>query len=481
MEVPHPHDPGSLFPDHASRVPLSRQLVQRLRNAIRAGALAEGSRLLPTREFATRIGVSRNTVVAAVDQLIAEGYLVARVGSGTFVARGVGSVPAVQRDGTAPGLPPSAQRYLDMADQITSWGGAVRAFRTGMPDIEAFPVAAWDRFARRVSMHPARFAYGTAGGSARLRSVLADHLRQFRGVTADPDDIVITDGAQSAISLIADVLLEPGDRVLLEDPSYPFARVAFRARGAAIVPHRADEHGLDAAHAPSARLAYVTPAHQYPLGGTMGPGRRAALLGWARNHDAYVVEDDHDGEFCFHRPPLPALQSGDVDGRVIYVGTFSKVLAPGLRIGFLVAPPHLAPAFRVARTVSALGVNPHTQHTLADFIAEGYLARHVRRMTGEYQRRAELLTELLRPLAGTLSIGPATGSLHLTVVGDSSLDDRAIANKAHARGLALHPLSRACLSRTDMRGFVLGFGSATIAEIPDAFTTFRDVLAQPLE
>ena len=475
MEEPHPHDPESLFPDHASRVPLSRQLVQRLRNAIRAGGLAEGSRLLPTREFATRIGVSRNTVVAAVDQLVAEGYLVARVGSGTFVARGVGGVSSVQRDGAPPDVPASAQRYLDMADQIT-FGGTMRAFRTGTPDIEAFPVVAWDRFARRVRMHPARFSYGTAGGSVRLRGVLADHLRQFRGVTADPDDIVITDGAQSAISLIADVLLEPGDRVLLEDPSYPFARVAFRARGAAIVPHRVDEHGLDAVHAPGARLAYVTPAHQYPLGGTMGPGRRAALLGWARNHDAYVVEDDHDGEFSFHSAPLPALQTGDVDGRVIYVGTFSKVLAPGLRIGFLVAPPHLAPAFRVARTVSALGVNPHTQHTLADFIAEGYLARHVRRMTVEYQRRADLLTELLQPLAEILSIGPATGSLHLTVVGDPSLDDRAIAHEAHARGIALHPLSSACLSRTDMRGFVLGFGAATTAEIPDAFKTFHDVL-----
>jgi len=475
MEEPRPRDVLSLFPDHASPVPLSRQLVQRLRHAIRSGSLAEGSRLLPTREFASRLGVSRNTVVAAVDQLIAEGYLVARVGSGTFVARGVGAV-AAPRAIPPLRLPAPAQRYLELAGTLPDLGPKLLPFRTGVPDVAAFPREPWDRFARRLRQHPYRFSYGEPVGLPRLRSVLADHLQQFRGVAATPEQIVIVEGAQAAITLIAAVLIDPGDPVLLEDPSYAFARLAFEARGAHVIPLSVDENGLNAAGAPAARLTFVTPSHQYPLGGTMSPERRGALLEWARLHDAYVVEDDYDGEFRFGGPPLPALQNGDAEGRVIYVGTFSKVLAPGLRVGYIVAPPQLAPAFGAARTVSSLGADPQTQRILADFIAEGYLARHVRRMTAEYRRRAELLTELLRPLAGRLQIGPATGGIHLTVTGDEPLDDRAISRRGVERNVLLHPISTDCIARADVRGFALGFGAAPLELIPDAVTRFRSAL-----
>ena len=475
MEEPRPRDIVSLFPDHASPVPLSRQLVQRLRDAIRSGSLAEGSRLLPTREFASRLGVSRNTVVAAVDQLIAEGYLVARVGSGTFVARGVGAV-AAPRAIPPLQLPPPAQRYLELACTLPDLGPKLLPFRTGVPDVTAFPREPWDRFARRLRHHPYRFSYGEPVGLARLRSVLADHLQQFRGVAAAPEQIVIVEGAQAAITLIAGVLLDPGDPVLLEDPSYGFARLAFEARGARVIPLAIDENGLNAAGAPAARLTFVTPSHHYPLGGTMPPERRSALLAWARLHDAYVVEDDYDGEFRFSGPPLPALQNGDAEGRVIYVGTFSKVLAPGLRVGYIVAPPHLAPAFSAARAVSSLGADPQTQRILADFIAEGYLARHVRRMTAEYQRRAELLTELLQPLAGRARIGPATGGIHVTVTGEESLDDRAISRRGIEHDVLLHPISSDCIARTDLRGFALGFGAAPLDVIPDAVARFRRVL-----
>jgi GntR family transcriptional regulator / MocR family aminotransferase len=475
MEEPRPRGVVSLFPDHASPVPLSRQLVQRLRHAIRSGSLAEGSRLLPTREFASRIGVSRNTVVAAVDQLIAEGYLVARVGSGTFVARGVGAVAAPRAIPTLR-LPPPAQRYVEIAGTHTSWGGQLLPFRTGVPDVAAFPREPWDRFARRLRYHPYRFSYGDPVGLTRLRSVLADHLQQFRGVTAAPEQIIVVEGAQAAIALIANVLIDPGDPVLLEDPSYAFARLAFEARGANVIPVPVDENGLNAAGAPAARLTFVTPSHHYPLGGTMPPERRTALLEWARLHDAYVVEDDYDGEFRFSGPPLPALQNGDAEGRVIYVGTFSKVLAPGLRVGYIVAPPHLTPAFSAARAVSSLGADPQTQRILADFIAEGYLARHVRRMTAEYQRRAELLTKLLEPLAGRLQVGPATGGIHVTVAGDAALDDRAVSRRGVERNVLLHPLSIDCIARTDVRGFALGFGAAPLEVIPDAVARFRRVL-----
>jgi GntR family transcriptional regulator/MocR family aminotransferase len=477
MEEPRPRDIDSLFPDHSSPIPLSRQLVQRLRHAIRSGALAEGSRLLPTREFASRIGVSRNTVVAAVDQLIAEGYLVARVGSGTFVARGIGAT--AQPHAIPPlRLPAPAQRYLDITGSRASWGAKLLPFRTGVPDVAAFPREPWDRFSRRLRYHPQRFSYSDPSGVTRLRAVLADHLRQFRGLTAGPDQIIIVEGAQAAIALIANVLLDPGDPVVLEDPCYHFARHVFEARGAEIIPVPIDENGLNAEHAPAARLTFTTPSHHYPLGGTMSPERRTALLAWAHRHDAYVVEDDYDGEFRFGGPPLPALQNGDAEGRVIYVGTFSKVLAPGLRIGYVVAPTHLAPAFAAARAVSSLGADPHTQRILAEFIAEGYLARHVRRLTGEYQRRAELLTQLLAPLEERLQAGPATGGIHLTVVGDETLDDRAVSRRGLERGLLLHPLSTDCIVRNDVRGFALGFGAAPLDAIPEAFQRFRSVLEE---
>ena len=475
MEELPPGADGSLFPDPTSPVPLSRQLLQRLRHAIRSGALAEGSRLLPTREFAARLGVSRNTVVAAMDQLISEGYLVARVGSGTFVARGV-ETAAAQRGVVRLEVPPPARRYLAFADSMPHWGSKLLPFRTGVPDITAFPTAAWDRFARRLRNHPKRFAYGDPVGVPRLRIALADHLRQFRGLTVAPDDIIVVEGAQAAITLVANVLVDPGDPVLLEDPCYAAARIAFAAHGASIISTPIDENGLCADGAPAARLAFVTPSHQYPLGGTMPPERRSALFAWARTHDAYIVEDDYDGEFRFGTTPVPALQSADGDGRVIYVGTFSKVLAPGLRIGYVVVPPHLAPAFRAARTASSFGGDPHTQRILAEFIAEGYLARHVRRMTGEYQRRAELLVRLLAPLSDRLRIGPVTGGIHLTVIGDPGLDDLAIGRAADERGLWLYPISTDCDARTDLRGFALGFGVAPCEVMPDAVERLREVM-----
>jgi GntR family transcriptional regulator/MocR family aminotransferase len=355
-------------------------------------------------------------------------------------------------------------------------GGQLLPFRVGVPDVAAFPTAAWDRFAGRLRHHPERFSYSFPNGLARLREVLADHLRQFRGLCAGPDEIIIVEGAQAAISLIANVLLDPGDPVVLEDPCYASARVAFEARGASIIPVAIDEDGLSANLAPAARLAFVTPAHQYPLGGTMSPGRRDALFAWARANDAYIVEDDYDGEFRFGSRPIAALQSRDTDGRVIYVGTFSKVLAPGLRVGYIVAPPHLAPAFRAARAASSLGADPQVQRILADFIAEGYLARHVRRLTGEYQRRAELLTSLLAPLGGRLRVGAVTGGIHLAVIGDASLDDRAVARAARDNGLLLHALSVDCIARTDIRGFALGFGTAPCDVMPAAFERFRAAL-----
>ncbi|MBV8581933.1 MAG: PLP-dependent aminotransferase family protein [Candidatus Eremiobacteraeota bacterium] len=471
-----PADVRSLFPDLKSRVPVARQLIHNFREAIRSGVLAEGSRLLPTRELAARIGISRNTVVVAIDQLVAEGYLVTRVGSGTFVARGV-AAPPKPRAAVPLRLPPAAQRYLNVAPLVAPWPGKLVPFRVGCPDLTAFPLTAWERLAHRSRTLVSRYSYGDRAGLPRLRGTLAEHLRQSRGLAVRPEDIVVVDGAQSALSLIADVLLETGDRVLLEDPCYFAARAAFGAHGATIVPVAVDDDGLDARSAPPAKLTYLTPSHHYPLGGTMSPERRDVALAWAHRNDAYIIEDDYDGEFHFGSRPLPAMQGGDDEGRVIYVGTFSKVLAPGLRLGFLVSPPHLTEAFQAARAVRSLGTSAHAQLILADFIAEGYLARHVRRMTAEYKRRMKTLAELLQPLSDMLTVGPVTGGMHLTVRATQPLDDVAVARVALENGLSLYALSDECIARTDLRGFVLGVGMAPCDAMPLAIDSLAASLA----
>lgn len=466
----------SLFPDRTSHVPIGKQLVERLRAAIRSGALAEGTRLLPSREFAARIGVSRNTVVTAVEQLVAEGYLVARVGSGTYVSHGV--VARVHAPtGPARALTPGARRHLEVAALVEPLPGGLGAFRAGVPDLDAFPTATWERLERRIRRTTSRFNYAEMAGDRRLRIALAEHLRQFRGLTLDAGDIIIVDGAQSGFALIANLMLEPGDAFVCEDPSYGAARAAFVARGGRAVAVPIDENGLDASHAPAARLAYVTPSHQYPLGGVMSAARRARLLAWARDNDAYIVEDDYDSEFRFFGSPLQAIQGTDGDQRVIYVGTFSKVLAPGLRLGYVVAPPYLVPAFRAARAVASMGTSTISQAVLANFISEGHLARHVRRSNNEYQRRGSCLRELLlQHLGDRVAIGPLTGGMHLTIRIDPHLDDIAIAQRARARGIFLFPLSLECVTRTDLRGFVLGFGMTPCEAMPDAVHILADLL-----
>src|ERR1700733_6381421 len=317
-------DAKSLFPDRGSDVPIVKQLTDRLRTAIQNGGFEEGSRLLSSRALAERLGTSRNTVVAAIEQLVAEGYLVARVGSGTFVAEGVAQ-PSHRSDAVTRALPREAEHYLNLAAAARFRPGVLGAFRDGVPDLPSFPRATWERLERKTRRGSAWLSYAQTAGDASLRKALASHLRQFRGLTLDARDVLIVDGAQSAFTLIAGLMLEPGDAVIVEDPGYTAAHAAFAAGGARVLGVPIDDNGLAAADLPAARLAYVTPSHQFPLGGVMSAPRRMELLHWARAHDAYVVEDDYDSEFCFLGNTLPAIHGADTDHRVIYVGTFSKV------------------------------------------------------------------------------------------------------------------------------------------------------------
>jgi GntR family transcriptional regulator/MocR family aminotransferase len=294
-----------------------------------------------------------------------------------------------------------------------------------------------------------------------LREAIVTHVRQFRGVTALPEQVVVVEGAQAALHLAATVLASPGDDIVVEDPCYALARAAFEIQGLRLRAVRVDSQGLDSSRLPNdARLAFVTPTHQFPLGGALPVARRQELLAWARRADAYIVEDDYDSEFTSKTRPLPSLQSLDRDERVLYVGSFSKTLAPSIRLGYLIVPAHLAPAFRAARASTSLGVSLHLQETAARFIEHGYFARHVRRMNAVYERRRAILVETLSSLLHPpFRLGPTQTGLHVALMGDHGFDD--VRHSAGTSGDRLVPLSQLCIERRDCRGFVLGFANGS--------------------
>jgi GntR family transcriptional regulator / MocR family aminotransferase len=455
------------FPDRTSGENLAVQLARRLREAITSGALASGTRMLGTRQLAERLGLGRNTVALAYEQLTAEGYFETRVGAGTFVAAS-GAKRSPQARAQMQRAPQRARRLATLRDAFAIAAGD-GPLRPGMPDLANFPSLAWERAARAALRFDAReLGYTPAYGMPALREAIATHVAQFRGVAAHADNVIVVEGAQAAFYLAALVFASPGDAIALEDPCYALARVAFDARG--LLPHAVpvDGDGLQPNALPdAARLAFVTPTHQFPLGGTLPLARRLALLAWARRADAYVIEDDYDSEFTSRTQPLPALQSLDPDGRVIYVGSFSKTLAPGLRLGYAIVPPSLVSAFRAARAATSLGVALHLQQTTAAFIANGHFARHIRRMNRIYERRRALLLRELAPLAAAaFEIGPAQTGLHVALRARGTFDDVAFARSlAGQRLVALSPL---CIARRDCRGFILGFANGSDTEVERA-------------
>jgi GntR family transcriptional regulator/MocR family aminotransferase len=453
-----------LFPDRRSGEPLGAQLVRRLRGAIESGFFPAASRLLPSRELAQRLGLSRNTITDALDQLVAEGYLEARVGAGTFVT------PALheRRRRTAPvprSLPKYAGRLAPVEAALDAVGDSHGPLRVGAPALAAFPARTWERIARKhIAPTSASLDYGQSPGLPALREAIARHIAQFRGVVADPRRVIIVEGAQGALQLAALVLARRGDRVAVEDPCYQLARASFSAHDLMLEGVTVDDDGLRPSELPDgATLAYVTPSHQFPLGGTLPLARRTQLLEWARRVNAYVIEDDYDSEFDAH--PVPALQSLDRDERVVYVGTFSKTLAPGIRLGYVVAPEHLAESFRFARTLSGLGSSAQVQATLAEFIAGGHFSRHIRRMTRIYERRRGILVGILsRELPRGFTIGPAQTGLHVAIVAPSDFDDVRVANSMR-NGERVLPISQMCVQRTDCKGLMVGFSAGSDDEL----------------
>ncbi|HJR64606.1 MAG TPA: PLP-dependent aminotransferase family protein [Gemmatimonadaceae bacterium] len=466
-----------LDPDAAE--PLYRQIYRALREAILGGRLLPGVRLPSTRTLATELGVSRNTVLAAYDQLLAEGYLDGRVGSGTVVAESgvsrLASVAAARPPSPGSGVRAPSRRGARVASlpiKLSFLGGASRAFSPGVPALDEFPLRLWRRLAsrRRSEARPSILEYGDSPGYRPLREAVAGYLGAARGVRCDPDQVLIVAGSQQALDLTARVVLDPGDTAWIEDPGYFGARGALVAAGARVVAVPLDDEGLSVdagiARAPDARLAYVTPSHQFPTGMTMSLARRLALLDWARRRGAWILEDDYDSEFRYASRPLSALQGIDADGLVIYTGTFSKVLFPALRLGYLVAPPALVDAFVAARLFTDTHAPIGEQAVLAEFLAEGHFERHVRRMRSLYHERQEVLIESAKQeLAPALTIGASEAGMHVVGWLAPGADDCSASRQAARHGVDAIAISAFALEPPARGGLVLGYSHLAPAEI----------------
>jgi len=472
--------------DPQSSEPLQQQIYAGIRRTILDGVAGPGTRLPSSRALAQDLGVSRTTTLLALEQLLAEGYLSARRGSGTFVADELpDDLPRIRTSRPPRSLkhPPLSRRGEALAASPAGarrLAGPPRAFRIGTPGVDLFPVQLWSRLVNRrlASVTAAQLDYGDPAGLRALREAIADHVQAARGTRCEADQVLIVAGAQQGLDLICRLLLDPGDRVWMEEPGYPGARSALLGAGARILPVRIDAEGLDVEagvrRAGDARLVYVTPSHQYPLGVPMSLPRRLALLKWASAARAWVVEDDYDSEFRYGARPIPCLHGFDADGRVIYVGSFSKTLFPSLRLGFLIVPPDLQGRLAAARGAADQHPPALDQAVLADFIGEGHFARHLRRMRAAYRERLEALAAAAeRFCAGTLRLRKVQTGLHAVADLDGAEAAR-VSQEAAARGVEAAPLAAYYAGRGGaVNGLVLGFAAVR----PDASSRGMEQLA----
>lgn len=476
----------SLSPE--SPVPLHRQLYSEMREAVLSGRLQPGNRLPSTRDLARELRVSRNTVIEAFEQLIAEGYFESHTGVGTFVSSRINTgkrEPSASPSMPANEIPPPFVRKFE--GLRTSSTDCRLPFCPGVPAIEEFPTATWARLSARRAAGATRalLNYGDPLGYAPLREALAEYLGASRGVRCSAEQVMIVNGAQHGLDLIGRMMLEPGDGVWIEDPGYLLARNLFHTHGARLVPIAVDAHGMDVdagirAGGP-AKLVYISPSHQYPLGVTMPLERRLRLLDWARSSNALVIEDDYDSEFQFSARSLPALQGLDPDG-VLYLGTLSKVMFPSLRLGYVVFPRNLRSAFADLRGVIDCGSPTLDQAVLADFIREGYFARHLRRMRSSYEeRRASFVLAAKELFDGSFNIEPSMVGLHLLLWLSPDADDQAVVRHLRSAGFGCSALSSHCLARAMRPGLVLGYGGLRAREMKEHLVRLRDEIASMSE
>ncbi|HYI82909.1 MAG TPA: PLP-dependent aminotransferase family protein [Acetobacteraceae bacterium] len=479
-----------MAPPASAHTRTTRRICEAIKGQIASGLLGPGARLPSTRSLAAEWGVSRTTVTAAYEQLIAEGYVETRQGARTRVALGLGPAPAPSGRPAPPEVPDRLSAYgrrMAGFDLLPVSGGSrtVADFLYGDLAAADFPVLGWRKAVGAALLrHRARLRYGDPQGSSDLRAALQGYLWRARGLRCGAEQMIVVNGSQQGLDLCARLLLDPGDRVLVEDPGYALARQVFLACGAAVVPVAVDREGLRTGALPAARLAYATPSHQFPLGGVMSAGRRRELLAWARRTGARVVEDDYDSEYRFDIAPVPPLQAMDDAGRVIYLGTVSKTLSPTLRLGYLVVPAALSAAFAKAKRLADRHTPGLEQEALADLIESGAYERHVRRVRRRNgERRAALLAALSATLGSAVTVVGADAGLHVVVWLNRVPRARedALVARAHAAGLGLYPVtplyaSAQATARPDTAGLVMGYASLDERAIEQGVRTLGRVL-----
>jgi GntR family transcriptional regulator/MocR family aminotransferase len=477
--------------DSKSDVPMYGQLSEWFRHAILNGQLRPGQRVPSTRSLAAELRVSRIPVSSAYQQLHAEGYLETFVGAGTCVARSIPDdalKPAGTKIGDASRHESSRsnpQRRISRRVDLLrvppqTWSNELVAFRMSLPALEHFPTEIWSKLVNRHARRPTRqaMAYGDAKGYAPLREAIAEYLGAVRAVRCDPSQVLVTTGSQQGIQLAAQVLLDADERVWFEEPGYPGARQALLMAGAQLAPVPVDHEGLNVAEgirrARGARAAYITPSHQYPMGMTMSASRRMLLLNWAERSGAWIIEDDYDSEFRFGARPISSLQGLDTSARVVYVGTFSKVMFPALRLGYVVVPKDLVQAFSAARDATDQFSATLYQAVMTDFIRDGHFARHIRRMRMLYmERRAALVEAIQNQMGGKLEVTGAEAGMHLVAMLPPGVDDVAVSKKAAAVGISAMPLSSCYLKPPARRGLILGYSGADARQIRDGTSKLK--------
>ena len=477
--------------DRRTRTPLQRQIYAAIRQAILGGHLAPGTRLPPSRTLAEDLRVSRTTVVLAYEYLETEGYITGRGSAGSFVAslpvelKRPKPVKRAARDAVTERLTRNAVDLANAATGLPRIRSAPVAFRIGEPALDLFPVRLWARlYARRARRSGgALLGYGNENGHRPLRTAIAAYVSAARGVNATADQVILARGTQQAIHLVARVLLHPNDSVWVEDPGYLTARTLLAAAGATVVPIPIDADGLVVAEgvrrAPRARVAYVSPSHQFPLGATMSLARRLALLEWAGNSGAWVLEDDYDSEFRYVGAPIPSLQGLDSRDRVIYLGTFSKTMFPALRLGYLIVPPALIDLFRAAQSLVD-HLAPSIEHaTMAEFIEDGHFTRHVRQMRSAYSDRQDaLLRGVRRELEEHVDASPAETGMHVVAwLRNRALDDVRVSRRAWEAGVEASALSTYVVDAKVGPGLLLGFAPVRPSDVGPALRTLRQTMA----
>ena len=465
--------------------PLHRQIYAGLRRAILAGTFAADEPLPSTRDLAQQLGVSRTVVLLAYDQLLAEGFVVGRVGSGTYVAEGL-VAPGTVKSGRSAAVRLSrfGRFAVETAARITFHeprGKALRYdFAYSRSDVELFPFAQWSRLLHRRTreVRVRELDYGPPTGSDTLRQAIAAHLRRSRLVDCDASQVIVVNGSQQALDLVARVLIEPGDHVAIEDPSYEGTREVLHAAGARLLGVPVDRDGIDASAMPDgARLAFVTPSHQFPTGAILTLARRQALLAWARRQNALVVEDDYDGEFRYVGRPLESLQGLDTEGRVIYVGTFSRTVFSALRIGYLVVPRLLLPAFTAAKWLCDQHTATLEQEALAEFITSGMYERHLRRVgRRNAANRRVLLGALHHHLGDRVEITGDGAGAHVVLWPRRRVSEDAVVAAAAARGVGIYPVRRYRIKRVGPPGLMLGYQRMNEPDIKEGVRRLGEIL-----